>query len=133
MSEQHEEVIVTDDYAGQNRRKQAKTMEQLELDILRMFEQFESRHKALIREMREEMLSGFPNGDLKAHAEYHEARNRAAKAEEEFWRAAKSEALKQGVSGAIAVLKTVGVLALLAMAYKIGLGPAAAKVFGVAP
>lgn len=131
-SHDHEEVVVTSDYAGQNRRKATKTIDQLELDILHMFEQFESRQRQLIREMREEMLSGFPNGDLKAHADFHEARNRAAKAEEEFWRAAKSEALKQGVSGAIAVLKAVGVLALLAMAYKVGLGPAVAKVFGAA-
>lgn len=135
MSEQpiHEEVFVTDEYAGKDRRKPARTLDQLELDILRMFEQFEQRHRQMVREMREEILSGFPGGDLKGHCDYHKGKIRAAQAEEEFWKAAKAEALKQGITGAYAVLKLVGILAILSMAYKVGLGPAAAKIFGVAP
>lgn len=129
----HEEIVATDDYSGPNRRRYSKTLEQLEEDILRLFAEFEEQHRRMMREMRTELMSGFPDGDLRGHCEYHNQRIKAAQAEEAFWHAARSEALKHGISGAFAVLKWVGILAVLGMAYKVGLGPAVAKVLGVAP
>ena len=128
----HEEIVVTDDYAGPNRRTYVKTLEQLEEDVLRRFAEFEEQHRRMMREMRVELLSGFPDGDLQAHNEYHAARNKAAKAEEEFWKAARSEGLKYGVAGLFGILKWIAILTVLGLAYKVGLGPAVAKALGVA-
>lgn len=131
--EQIVEFIVTDSYAGPNRRRYAKTLEQFEQDILLMFRQHEANEKKWIKELREEMMTGFPNGDLEGHCEYHESKIKAARAEEEFWKAAKSEAMKHGVAGLFAVLKWVLILAALGFAYKFGFGPLVAKVLGAQP
>lgn len=93
------------------------------------FEAHEAREKIWI----EGVLDAFPNRDIAAHRTYHDSKIKAAKAEEEFWQAAKSEALKHGVAGAMAVLKWVLILAFLGLAYKVGLGPVVAKVFGITP
>ena len=127
----NDEVFVTEDYSGPNRRKYPKSLEQLEEDILMLFQQFEDSQRKMLREMRSELISGFPNGDLKGHCDYHSLKIKAAQAEEEFWKAARSEAMRQGMAGIFAVLKWVGILTVLGVAYKFGFGPAVAKAFGV--
>lgn len=95
-------------------------------------DEFEA-HEAREKVWRDEFLDAFPNRDIASHRTYHDSKIKAAKAEEEFWQAAKSEALKHGVAGAMAVLKWVFILAFLGLAYKVGLGPVVTKIFGIAP
>lgn len=87
----------------------------------------EAREKAWI----EALLMAFPNKDVQGHHDYHENKIKAAKAEEEFWKAAKSEVLKHGIAGIVAVLKWVLLLTLLGAAYKFGFGPIVAKILGI--
>ena len=128
MTKEH---IVTDAYAGPERRKYVKTMEQLELDIMKMFSEHEVKEQKWIKEVKDGILGAFPDGDIYGHHDYHESKMRAIKAEEEFWHTAKSEALKHGITGLFAVGKWIVVLTLVGLAYKIGIGPAVAKVLGV--
>lgn len=126
-----DEIVFTDGYTGPNRRRYVKTLEQLEVDIEQMFRDHEERDQKRHEALRKEILAGFPNGDLEGHCEYHESKIKAAQAEEEFWKTAKSEVLKHGISGLFAVLKGVFVLAAIGFAYKYGFGPAVARVFGI--
>lgn len=126
-------MIDHEPYDGPERRVHPKTLEQLEQDIIQMFRDHEDREREMIAVLRREFLSGFPNGDLQGHCAYHGAKIKAAQAEEEFWKTARSEALKHGIAGSFAVLKWVAILAALGVAYQLGVGPAVAKVFGVAP
>lgn len=118
-------------YAGVDRRKYPKTMEQFELDVRKMFEAHEQHERKWISDLRDELLKAFPNGDIEGHCDYHISKIRAARAEEEFWKTAKSEAVKHGVAGLFATLKWVSILAVVGLAYKLGVGPAVAKVVGI--
>lgn len=131
MTEPSKQHGATDGYVGPNRRINAKSLEQLELDILNMFRQHETNEREWLKKLRDELLAAFPNGDIEGHCDYHESKIRAAQAEEEFWKTAKSEAVKHGVAGLFATLRWVTILALLGFAYKVGIGPFAAKVLGV--
>lgn len=72
-----------------------------------------------------EVEGAFPDGPVK-HFEYHQAKINAAKEEAEFWKTAKVELTKAGVSTLVSVIKTVLVLALVGLMYKLGLGAVAA-------
>lgn len=87
-------------------------------------------HEAREKMWIESLYDAFPERDIHGHRDYHESKIKAAKAEAEFWHAAKNEALKHGVAGFFAVLKWVTILTVLGFAYKIGLGPLVAKLFG---
>jgi len=87
----------------------------------------EEREKKCIKGI----LDAFPDQDVEGHRVYHDNKIKAAKAEEECCRAAKSEVLKHGIAGIMAVLKWVLILAALGLAYKFGFGPAVAKVLGI--
>lgn len=88
-------------------------------------------HEAREKEWIKGILEAFPDQDVEGHRTYHENKIKAAKAEEEFWKVAKSEVIKHGIAGLVAVLKWVIILAVLAAAYKVGLGPVVSKLFGV--
>lgn len=62
----------------------------------------------------------FPDG-AEAHGEYHRKVNAAAKAEEEFWRAAKMKLLEHGLNGVFWVFVIVAGLALAGLATKLGI------------
>lgn len=127
-----QEIIITDQYTGPNRRVYSKTLEQLEADITRMIKDHEDRERIWINNIIGDLKTeAFPSGDLTGHCGYHESKIRAAQAEAEFWKTAKEEAIKRGVGGIIAVLKTVLILSLLGLAYKVGLGPIVTKLLGV--
>ena len=130
MTDKHGELINTPDYTGAERRRYAKTLEQLEIDVKKMLEDHEAAQRKWRDDLRADLLAAFPDGDVDGHCQYHLNKIRAAKAEEEFWKAAKEEAIKNGVSGLFAVLKAVSILAILGAAYKLGFGPAIAKVIG---
>ena len=121
------ETIKTEKYEGPERRRYAKTLEQLETDIQGMFSAYEEKQREWIKELRNDLLSAFPDGDIDGHCTYHQNKILAAKAEEEFWKAAKDEAIKNGVAGVFAVLKILATLAILGIAYKMGIGPIVAK------
>jgi len=87
----------------------------------------EEREKTWIKGI----LEAFPDQDVEGHRHYHENKIKAAKAEEEFWKAAKSEVLKHGVAGILAVVKWALLLVVLGLAYKFGFGPVVAKVLGI--
>ena len=121
------------DYHGPERRKRPQTIEQLEVGIVQMLRDHEERERDMTAELRKEFFAAFPNGDIKGHCDYHDAKIRAAQAEERFWESARTEALKHGVAGFFAVLKFVAILSILSLAYKVGVGPLFAKLLGVAP
>lgn len=125
-----DEIISTEQYRGIERRKYAKTTEQLEVDIRNMLKEHEEKQLKVIEGLRNDLLGAFPDGDVEGHCTYHMNKIQAAKAEEEFWKTAKQEAIKNGVSGMFAVLKIVFGLALVGLAYKLGIGPAVAKMLG---
>ena len=71
--------------------------------------------------------SAFPSGPL-PHREYHQAKENAAREEAEFWKAAKLELTKVGVSTVFGIVKLIGMLALLGILYKMGLGNVASAI-----
>ncbi|MDP3322631.1 MAG: hypothetical protein Q8S71_03690 [Hydrogenophaga sp.] len=59
----------------------------------------------------------FPDGDVIGHRKYHEAKIKAAVAEEEFWKDLKLDIAKKGAWGLIVIL--IG-LVLLGISVKLG-------------
>mgnify|MGYP001767084073 CR=1 FL=1 len=88
-------------------------------------------HEQREKEWLEGVLEAFPERDVKGHRDYHENKIKAAKAEEEFWKVAREEFTRVGVSAIAGVIKVVAVLAIVTVAYKFGLGPTVAKLLGV--
>ena len=121
-----EDYTVTEDYKGPNRRMKS-IPEEVKLYIHEEFKSHEERERKWI----EALYDAFPGGDVDGHREYHQSKIDAAKAEKEFWQAAKSEGLKQGMAGFFAVVKWVCILGILSIAYKFGFGPLVAKILGV--
>ena len=121
----------SNEYFGPERRRPPKALQELEAVMLHMFADHEEREREMNAEMRKEFLAAFPNEDTAGHCAYHSAKIKAAQAEEKFWETARSIALQHGIAGVFAALKWIAVLSILGLAYKIGLGPAAAKLLGV--
>ena len=110
------------EYTGEEKRRQGKTLADVEAAFERKLLEHEQREfrriQALIDELKEE---AFPDGPVK-HGEYHQAKINSAKEEAEYWKAAKMELTKGGVATVLWVLKTVAILAGVGMLYKLGLG-----------
>lgn len=128
--------IVTEKYTGPDRRSEdrrngAKSIAELEQYIDDRFAEHEVKEQLWISQLRNTFAGAFPNGDMAGHRMFHERRIEAAKAEEAFWRAAKEEGVKRGVGILFEAIKIVMLLSLLGLAYKMGIGPAVAKFFGV--
>ena len=119
------------DYPGQERRAKPPPITRHEVEEI--IAQHELVEKKNLQDQIDVVMRAFPNGDVDGHCNYHNAKIKAAQAEEQFWQSARSEALKHGVAGLFAVLKFVVILTMLGAAYKVGLGPAVAKLLGVAP
>lgn len=103
---------MTTDYTGDDRR--VTQQEHCECGALGIFE----RRLAAVE-------AAFPDGPER-HRDYHQAKINSAKEEAEFWKTAKIELTKAGVSTLVGVLKTILVLALVGLLYKLGLGAVAA-------
>jgi len=69
------------------------------------------------------LYEAFPNSDVRGHCAYHDAKIRAAVAEEEFWKELKLDIAKKGAWGLLLII--TGLL-ILGLAAKIGL-PAIGK------
>lgn len=89
-------------FAGEERRAQNANIER------RLFD---------IQQSVDLILSAFPEGDVDGHRRYHEAKIRAALAEEKFWLDLKAEAAKRGVFFVFTVLFG---LILLGLSVKLG-------------
>lgn len=88
-------------------------------------------HEEREKQWSKGILEAFPDQDVEGHRVYHENKIKAAKAEEEFWKAARSQVLRHGIAGIMAALKWVLVLTVLGLAYKFGFGPVVAKILGI--
>lgn len=128
------EVICTEEYVGPDRRAYRKTLEQVEAHFDLKIHDHEEREMAQIRGLlaavTTEIMQAFPDG-IEAHRAAHQAMIDAKKAEEAFWTTAKDVALKNGIAGIFAVVRWVLILAVVGLAFKLGFGPAVAKLLGV--
>ena len=85
------------------------------------FRRFMAEHEDRAREMKSAILAdAFPGGELLPHKAFHQSKIDAAKAEKEFWEAAKVEVFKRGLSGVMYALWMVVCLALLGLSVKLG-------------
>lgn len=78
-----------------------------------------AKHEEREREMFDQILAAFPDGPEK-HREYHQKLINAAKAEEEFWHAARIELMKRGITGVLWVLGVVISLVAIGISAKFG-------------
>ena len=125
------EIICTEEYVGPDRRAYRKTLEQVEAHFDLKLHDHEEREMAQIRGLLDAMvMRAFPDG-IEAHRSAHHAMIDAKKAEEAFWTTAKDVALKNGIAGIFAVVRWVLILAIVGLAFKLGFGPAVAKLLGV--
>ena len=125
------EIICTEEYVGPDRRAYRKTLEQVEAHFDLKLHDHEEREMAQIRGLLDAMvMCAFPDG-IEAHRSAHQAMIDAKKAEEAFWTTAKDVALKNGIAGIFAVVRWVLILAIVGLAFKLGFGPAVAKLLGV--
>ncbi len=85
-----------------------------------------AEERAYTKQMIDEIMRAFPSG-TENHRSYHLERDKAAKAEEEFWHTAKEQLIKAGVNGAITLFKTILILIALGLTVKFTLPDAVAK------
>ena len=123
--------MMYDTYTGPDRCKRNGSDPVTLDDLDEALETHAIKEREYVKQVMDSILKAFPNGDIEGHHAYHESKIRAARAEEEFWQTAKSEALKHGVAGLFVVGKWILILAAVGLAYKVGAGPAVAKVLGV--
>lgn len=113
-------------YKGDEHRKQGRTIADVEAAFDRKLQEHEIRERAAVQSVIDALKAeAFPDGPLK-HAEYHQAKINSAREEAEFWKTAKLELTKGGVSVVLWVVKTLLLLAGLGLLYKLGLGGLAA-------
>lgn len=89
-------------------------------DFKLLMAEHEQRDATRDKEMMDEFMSAFPNGEPLPHRAYHQSKIDAARAEREFWEVAKVEVFKRGLGGVMHVLWIVAGLALLGLSVKIG-------------
>lgn len=114
--------MTPENYPGPERRQHSRTIDEIEIAFDRKLRDHEVREQARIQALIDELKAeAFPDGPEK-HREYHQSKINAAKEEAEFWKAAKMELTKVGVSALVSVVKTVALLAFVGLLYKLGLG-----------
>lgn len=119
---------MTDNYLGPERRANPRTLDEIELTFDRKLRDHEEREEERIKVMVGALFAtAFPDGPAK-HFDYHLSKINAAKEEAEFWKAAKLKLIEGGVGAIAGVLKTLIVLALVGLLYKLGLGTLAAGI-----
>lgn len=105
-------------YCGPDRR----SVTELEVTFDKKLREHEVREQERIEALIDALKhDAFPDG-LEKHRDYHQAKINAAKDEAEFWKAAKLELTKVGVSTIAGVLKIILGLAFVGLLYKLGLG-----------
>lgn len=71
--------------------------------------------RAYLWEVFAELKAAFPDGDFRRHHDYHEQKNKAAQAEEEFWKTAKTTLIQAGVNGFVRLVWIVILLIALGL------------------
>lgn len=114
------------EYTGPERRAPARSIEEVEAAFERKLLEHEKREQEwMLAQLEALKKEAFPDGAAR-HKEYHQSKINAAKEEAEFWKAAKLELTKVGVSAVVSVFKAVAILAILGFLYKVSLGSVAA-------
>lgn len=90
-------------------------------DLKRAFIDHEAVEKANGEAQLATFMAAFPDGDPVPHRAYHEAKIKAAQAEERFWAMAQEKVVEKGIEGIFWALKIVVILALTGAAMKFGL------------
>lgn len=108
------------DYTGPERR-QAPTMDAIELVFERMLRKHEAREDALWEERLQRLV---PNGDFDGHCTYHQTKIDAANAEKEFYQTLKIRVAEVGI---------IGLLRMIVWLLAIGFGATLAAKFGALP
>lgn len=110
------------EWKGADRRVNSRNLEEVEAAFDRKLRDHEDceeeRIRTLIARFSEE---AFPDGPEK-HRDYHQAKINSAREEAEFWKAAKMEMAKAGVSTLAGVIKIILGLAFVGLMFKLGLG-----------
>lgn len=115
-------------------KAQHRTIAEVETAFEHKLREHEEREKTWLIEYvetaKQEILAGFPGGDLSGHCNYHQAKIDAAREEKEFWKLAKLKLVERGVGTIFDVMRIVAILALGGLLMKLGLGAVAAKWLG---
>lgn len=106
---------------GQDRRKKAGTDPITVDDLDEALEIHAAKEREHLHEVVAELRAAFPNGDFRRHHDYHEQKNKAAQAEEEFWKTAKTTLIQAGVNGVIKLVWIICVLVMLGLTVKFAL------------
>jgi hypothetical protein len=85
-----------------------------------------TEEREYVRSLIEGVMRAFPSGP-ENHRTFHQERDKAAKAEEEFWRTAKEQLIKAGVNGIVTLVKVIVLLVALGLTVKFTLPDALAK------
>ena len=112
---------------GEDRRKRAGSETITVDDLEEALEIHAAKEREHLREVIAELRSAFPNEDFRRHHDYHEQKNKAAQAEEEFWKTAKTTLIQAGVTGVIKLVWIICVLVMLGLTVKVAAPEAVTK------
>lgn len=90
-------------------------------DFKKLMTEHEAKEVSLKEEMLNKFMSAFPGDDPVPHRAYHQSKIDAAKAEKDFWVAAKLKLVEHGISGLVKVIWIVVGLALFGLSVQLGL------------
>ena len=106
------------EYSGQEKRRQGRTLADVEAAFDRKLQDHEEREQERILSMLNQLkLDAFPDGPI-PHKESHQAMLDAAKAEKKFWDDLRGDILKKSIWGVLQILVT---LIGLGLAAKLGI------------
>ena len=114
-------------FGGTDRRKRLGTDPITVDDLDEALEIHSVKEWAYLREVFAELKAAFPDGDFRRHHDYHEQKNKAAQAEEEFWKTAKTTLIQAGVNGIIKLVWILCLLVMLGLTVKFALPESIAK------
>lgn len=111
-------------YAGEERRQYQKTIDAVEAAFTRALKDHEERERANVHTLLDELKKdAFPGGEPTPHKAYHQSKIDAARAEKEFWQAAKLKLVEKGVGALFHVIWIALGLVVLGLCMKLGIKP----------
>lgn len=90
-------------------------------DFKKLMREHEENEAKLKAEMVAQFMAAFPDEDPIGHCAFHQDKIDAARAEKEFWDAAKLKVLEAGVSGLAKAIWIILGLAVFGLSLKLGL------------
>lgn len=107
---------------GEERRQYEKTIEAVEAAFSRALKDHEERERAKVHALINELkVDAFPGGEPTPHKAYHQSKIDAARAEKEFWQAAKLKLVEKGVGALFHVVWIAFGLMILGLGMKLGI------------